>query len=126
VGAEAGEGGVDLLEDRLAGQALPAGTVVHLAVDLGGKDDVLAPGVPLDGAADEFLGRAGLVGVGGVPEGHAEFDGLLEERLGGLVVERPRVGAFDGAVAVAHASEGKTADLEPGRTESCGHHDRVL
>ena len=34
VGAEPGQGGVDLFEDRLAGQALTAGAVVHPAVTL--------------------------------------------------------------------------------------------
>jgi hypothetical protein len=48
VGPEPGQRGVDLLEDRLAGQALAAGTVVHLAVHLGRQDDVLAAGVPRD------------------------------------------------------------------------------
>ena len=43
VGAEPRERGVDLLEDRLARQALPARAVVHPDEDLGGEHDVLAP-----------------------------------------------------------------------------------
>ena len=41
-GAEPGQGGVDLLEDGLAGQARAAGAVVHPAGYLGGQHDVLA------------------------------------------------------------------------------------
>src|SRR6185369_2948631 len=126
VGAETGEGGVDLFEDCFAGQALPAWTRVHPPPHLRGEDDVLAAGVALDRAADEFLRRAGLIRVGGVPEGNAEFDGLPEEWLCGVVVEGPRVGAFDGCGTVAHASQSEAADLEPGRTEPCGLHHRVL
>jgi hypothetical protein len=71
VGTEAGEGGIDLFEDCSAGQTLPAGAVVYFPPHLGGEDDVLSAGVPLDRAADKFLRRAGLIGVGGVPEGDA-------------------------------------------------------
>jgi len=49
VGAEPVQGRVDLLQDRLAGEALATGTMVHLAGDLGRQHDILAAGVPLDG-----------------------------------------------------------------------------
>ena len=42
VGAQAGQGGVDLLEDGLAGQAGAARAIVHSAEYLGGQHDVLA------------------------------------------------------------------------------------
>jgi hypothetical protein len=64
---------------------------VHLAVELGREHDVLAAGVAGDRASDELLGGAGAVDVGGVPEGDAEFDRLLEERAGGVLVEDPAV-----------------------------------
>jgi len=75
VGAEPGQGSIGLLEDRLAGQALPAGAVVHLAEHLSCQHDVLAPGVALDGATDQLLGGAVLIHVRGVPEGDARLDG---------------------------------------------------
>jgi len=43
LGPQARQGRVDLLQDRLARQALPARAVVHPAEQLGGQDDVLAP-----------------------------------------------------------------------------------
>jgi hypothetical protein len=60
VGVEPEQRGVNLLQDGLTGQALPAGAVVHPAPHVGGQDDVLAAGVPPDRPPDEFLGRAGL------------------------------------------------------------------
>jgi hypothetical protein len=45
VGAEPAQGIIQLLEDRAAGQARPARSVVHLEEHLGRQDDVLAPGV---------------------------------------------------------------------------------
>ena len=55
-----------------------------------------------------------LVSVRGVPEGDPEFDCLLEERLRLIVVERPPVCAGGVRVAVAHATQRETADLQPG------------
>src|SRR5437870_13851491 len=79
VGAEPGQGGVDLFHDRLAGQAGSAGTVVHLAEHLGGQHDVLAARIAPDRAAGDLFRGAGLVDVRGVPEGDAELDSLPEE-----------------------------------------------
>ncbi len=82
VGAEPGQGGVDLLHDRPPGQAGTAGAVAHLEEHLGREHDVLAAGVLPDRPADDLLGRAVAVGVRGVPEGDPELDGLPEDRLG--------------------------------------------
>jgi hypothetical protein len=64
VGAEPGQRSIDLLEHRLAGQPLTAGTVVHLAEYLGREHDVLPAGVTLDGTPDQFLRGAELVRIG--------------------------------------------------------------
>src|SRR4029077_18763947 len=69
VGAEPGQGGVDLLHDGLAGQPGPAGTVVHLAEHLGGQHDVLATRIAPDRAAGDLFRGTGLVDVRGIPEG---------------------------------------------------------
>src|SRR2546421_4283320 len=54
---------------------------------------------------------AELIDGGGVPEVDAELHGLPEERLGGLLVQGPRVEP-PGGVAVAHAAERAPADLQ--------------
>jgi hypothetical protein len=110
MGAEPSEGGIHLLEDGLAGEALPAGAVVHLAEHLGCQHDVLAAGVTLDGATNELLGGAVLIDVRGVPERDAHLDGLDEERLGCVVVKGPPMRVGTRAVAVAHAAQRETAD----------------
>jgi hypothetical protein len=53
--AEPGQRGVDVLHDRLAGQAGSAGTTVHREVHLGGQDDLLAARVLLDGSTDDLF-----------------------------------------------------------------------
>ena len=117
VGAEPGQGGVDLLNDRFAGQAGSAGTLVHLAEHLGGQHDVLATRIAPDRAADDFFRRASLIGVRGVPEGDTELDGLPEERLRLVVGQCPPVSSFGRGVAVAHAAQREPADPQPGVTE---------
>jgi hypothetical protein len=117
VGAQPGQGGVDLLQDGPAGQAGPARAVVHLAEHLGGQHDVLATRIAPDRAAHDLLRGAGLIDVGGVPEGDAEVDGLLEKRLGLVVGQGPPVRAFGGGVAVTHAAQRQPADLQSGLTQ---------
>ena len=114
VRAEPRQRRVDLFEDRLARQALSAGAVVHLPPHLRREHDVLTAGVAGDRAADDLFGRAELIDVRGVPERHAELDGLLEERLCLVFGERPRVGVRGGRVAVAHAAEREPAHLQSG------------
>ena len=58
VGAEAPQARVDLLEDRLAREAVAVGPGAHRAVDLRGEHDVLAPREGLERAADDLLARA--------------------------------------------------------------------
>ena len=83
VGAEAGQEASICSMIALRDRPAPPGTVVHLEIHLGGQDDVVAAAVLLQRPADDLLRAAGAVDVGGVPEGDAELDGLLEERLGG-------------------------------------------
>jgi hypothetical protein len=71
VGAKTSQGSIQLLKDRLPRQTGAAGTLVHLVVDLGGQHNLFPPGVLLHGTADELLGAAAAVAVGGVPEGDA-------------------------------------------------------
>jgi hypothetical protein len=118
VGAKAGQRRVDLFEDRLAGQALAAGTVVHPGVHLGRQDDVLTAGVPRDRPADQFLRGAVLVDVGGIPEGDTQLDGLTEERLRILRIQGPQVRAGARGVAVAHTAQRDPADPQPRPAQS--------
>jgi hypothetical protein len=109
---EPGERRVDLFEDRLAGQAGSARAVVHPEVHLGGEYDVLAPAVLGDRAADDLLGAAVPVHVGGVPERDAELDGLPEDRLSRASSKRPLAEPPRG-VPETHAPQGDPADREP-------------
>lgn len=60
---------------------------------------------------DEFFGGAGAVGVGGVYEVHAEFDGTAQNRKrGGLIRGHPpHTFAGDTHGAVAKAVDGEIA-----------------
>src|SRR5664279_2085944 len=115
VGAQPGQRGVDLLHHRAARQALTAGPVGHLPEQLRRQDDVLAAGVLADRVTHDLLARPGGVDIGGVPERDAQLEGLSEDRLGGLLVERP---APLGRLAEAHAAQTDPADLEAGGSET--------
>jgi len=56
---------------------------------LGRQDDVLPAAVLLQRSPGDFLRASKPVDIGGVPEGDAELDGLLEERFRILVSEGP-------------------------------------
>jgi hypothetical protein len=98
-----------LFEDRLARQARAAWPGVHRPEDLGREDDLLAGGELLDRAADDLLRGSAAVDVGGVPEGDAEIKRLAEDRLGRVLVERPRLHLTGSAEA--HAAQRDAADL---------------
>lgn len=120
VGAEAGEGGVDLFQDRLAGESPAAGPGVHREVHLRRQDDVLAPRVLAQCTPDDLLGAADAIDVGRVPEDDAEFDRLPEQWCGAVLVEGPRQHLRRGAEA--HAAQGDPADLETRGPEACVVH----
>src|SRR5581483_81782 len=125
VGAQAGQRGIDLLHYRPPGQAGAAGTVAHREVHLGRQHHVLAAGVLPDRAAGDLLGRADAVSVGGIPERDPELDGLPEDRLRLLLVQRPLVGAA-GRGAEAHAAERYATDLEARDAQPGVFHSRFL
>jgi hypothetical protein len=54
--------------------------VLHRHADLGGKDDVLAPGA--ERFAEEFFGNANAaaIHIGGVEEGDAEIERFVHDR----------------------------------------------
>jgi hypothetical protein len=89
---------------------------VAVEAELGGDDDLVADG--REGFADEELVGEGAVDFGGVEEGDAAVDGLVEEvDHGGLV--------FGGSVgeAHAHAAEAEGGDVEgTGGAEGAGLH----
>ena len=93
VGLEAAQALVELEEDRFAREAAAVGLVAHDAVDLGGDDDGFAAGVGLEEAAEDLFAVAAGVDVGGVEEIDAEIEGLAEEGLAFVFVERPGVAA---------------------------------
>jgi len=105
------QGCIDLFHDCLAGQPGPARSVMHLAEELGGENDVLAVRVPREGASDDLLGSSEAINVGRVPEGDAELDGLAEDRFGRIVAEGP-IEPFRW-IAEAHAAQRDAADPEP-------------
>src|SRR5262249_18485498 len=60
--------------------------------------------------ARHLLALPARVHVGGVEERDAEIEGLPEVRAGRLLVQDPRAPAW---IAVRHAAEAETRDLEP-------------
>ena len=58
-------------------------------MQLGRQDDVLPAAVLLQRSPDDLLRATKPVDVGGVPEGDAELDGLLEERSGVVISQGP-------------------------------------
>ena len=67
VGLQAPQRVLDLADDPAAGVAALVGVVAHRAVDLRGEDDVVAPPAG-ERLADDLLGLAARVDVGGVDE----------------------------------------------------------
>src|SRR5207302_1436383 len=59
---------LDFLRDPAPRVALLVRVLAHRSVDLGGEDDLLPLVVPLERLADDLLGRALAVDVGGVDE----------------------------------------------------------
>jgi hypothetical protein len=90
VGAQPLEAVLAGLADELGFPALAAFLVVpparglEVVAELGGDDDVLAL-LLREGVAEDLLAVAVSVGVGGVEEGYALFDGVAEE-VDGVVV----------------------------------------
>ena len=117
--------GVDLVQDRLAGQAGAVRSRPHPAVHLGGEHDLLAAGEVAQRAAGDLLAAAAGVDVGGVEEVDARLEGVPDERPGRVLVEDPLVAAA-GRVAPAHAAQGDGRDVESGGAELRVAHDGLL
>ncbi len=114
VGAQAPEARLDLAHDpapRVApavGVALLAHRHVHGAVELGGEDDLVA--AALEGLADDLLGLAPGVDVGGVDDVDPGVERGVDD-AGALGV----VGLAPGAEH--HGAEAQRADLHAGGAE---------
>ena len=91
VGAQPAQAGVAGLHDVLAGQAAVVGAVPDREVDLGGEH-VGGAGVPLEGLAEDLLGRPPAVHVGGVEEVHPELVGAGHARPGLVGLDPDPVG----------------------------------
>ena len=106
VGAEAGEGVLNLGHDRLAGQALAVRTGTHGVAQLGRDHDVVAVREVAQGSAEDLLARALRVDVRGVEEVDAGVQGVPNERAGVGLAERPD------RVAPARFTVGHRADRD--------------
>jgi hypothetical protein len=116
VGAQAREAVIDLGEDRLTGQAAAVRTGTHLAVDLGGEDDLVAVGHVGEGVADDLLGRAIGVDVGGVEEVDPGVERPLDDLPTLGLRQRPLVFAALG-IAEGHAADAEHRHVHAGRPE---------
>ena len=103
---------LDLADDPAARAARLVGVlVVHVAVELGGQEDVVAAALAgLQRLADDLLGLAAGVDVGGVDDVDAGVEGAVDDRDRLVVVGvAPR--------AEHHRAEGQRADLDAGPAE---------
>src|SRR3954451_478831 len=108
VGLEPAQAVLDLTDDPAPGVAETVHVVAHPAVELGGEDDVVA--TALERLADDRLGLAVGVDVGGVDEVDAGVEGAADDP--------DAVGVVGVAVAAEHhGAEGQRADLEAGPAE---------
>jgi hypothetical protein len=102
VGAEATEAVVEGLGEVAPGRTARQRVVVQRVAGLGGEDDVVA--ALAEGLAEEGLGLAKAVAVGGVEEADAGVEGLADELVGaGLVDVAP--------CAEVHRAEAEDAGL---------------
>ena len=77
VGAQAPQRALDLADDPAARDAALVGVVAHRSPELRGQDDVVA--AALERLADDLLGLAGRVDVGGVDEVDAGIEGAVDD-----------------------------------------------
>ncbi len=68
IGVEAAEGIVDGLQDGLAGEAALVGLVAVFVKDLGGEDDLIAPGKIMEGAAGDLFAVAAGIAIRRYPK----------------------------------------------------------
>ena len=87
VGVEAAQAGVERVHEVLARGAAPVRAFAHGAGGLRGDDDVAAVG--LEVRRQELLRLAAAVDVGGIEEGDAQVDALVDDVAGALCVDAP-------------------------------------
>ena len=116
VGAEPAQAVLDLAHDPAARVAELVRVVAHRAVDLRGEHDVVAPAAG-QRLADDLLGLAARVDVGGVDEVDAGVERAVDD-ADRLVV----VGVAPGAEH--HRAEAERADLHAGAAERAVLHAR--
>jgi hypothetical protein len=102
--------------DPPPGQAGLVRVGAHREPALGRQDEpVPCAGPAAEPAADDLLGRAGLVDIGRVDEVAAGFGVPVEQQVGGRLV---------GLLAEGHGAQGKFRDDEPAPAQWSGPHDR--
>src|ERR671910_705928 len=109
VGVEPAQRVLDRAHDPAAGVAAPVGILAHGVVELRGEDYVVAPAAG-ERLADDLLGLARPVDVGGVDEVDARVERTVDDP-DGLVV----VGVAPGAEH--HRAEAELADRNTGTSE---------
>ena len=109
VRVQAAQGILDRAHDPAARVAAPVGILAHGVVELGGEDDLVAPAAG-ERPADELLGLARPIHVGGVDEVDARVERTVDD-LDGLVVVGVALGAEH------HCAEAQLADRYAGASE---------
>src|SRR6266700_2472901 len=104
---------VDLAEDRLAREPGAIGSVMHLAVHLGGDDDLVPLGEVLQSASDDLLTRAKGIDVGGSEEIDPQLEGFLDDRSAVFFVQYPFVKPMF-RVPEPHATEADSRHIHSG------------
>src|SRR5215211_6054043 len=82
---------IDLAQDRLARQPLTVRSFTHLAVQLGGDDDLVAIGEVPQSAAEDLLAPSNGVHIRRVEEIDPKVKRFLDDRPAVLLVEDPLV-----------------------------------
>ena len=100
---EAGLAGLAHVSGRPSKPVMAPSAAAHDA-ELGGEDDAVA--LALEGAADQLLVGTAAVHVGGVEEGDAELERVVDGR------DRFRFAAADVEVGHAHAAEAEGRHLQ--------------
>ena len=114
VGPEPSEGGVDGLEQVLAGQAAVVRPVGHGEERLGGDHHLVARREVVERAADDLLADAAGVHVRRVEEVDAGVEGSPDEGTAGLLGQDP---GAPGGRPEGHRAEAETRDTQAGTAE---------
>ena len=109
IGSEAAQRTVDRRHDVLARQPAVVRVVAHRVEQFRRDDDGVAVGEVADRAAENLLGDAARIHVGGVEEVDAALERALEERAAGFFAQDPRPPV---RIAVGHGSETDPRNLE--------------